>query len=143
MKIGSSMLVVAVMVVGFVMTHFALAQDTDGPMASLRFVVLRNSDGKPVRNAEVVLHPVKRKGKQANGEMELKTDADGKATIDGIPFGALRVQVLAPHFQTFGDDYEVNKSEMEITVKLKHPGEQYSVYDSHSDDKKSDDTKPQ
>lgn len=111
----------------------ARAQDDEGPTSSLRFVVVRDSDGKPVRNAQVVLHPVKRKGKQANGEMELKTDADGKASIDGIPYGPLRVQVLAPHFQTFGEDYEINKPETELTVKMKHPGEQYSVY---GDDKK-------
>jgi hypothetical protein len=112
------------------------AQDDEGPTASLRFVVVRDTDGKPVRNAEVVLHPVKRKGKQDKGEMDFKTDAEGKTSVDDIPYGQLRVQVLAPHFQTFGEDYEINKAEMEITVKLKHPGEQYSVYDSHGDDKK-------
>jgi hypothetical protein len=114
---------------GFCIVGLAQAQDDEGPTSSLRFVVVRDSDGKPVRNAEVVLHPVKRKGKQAQGEMELKTDADGKASIDGIPYGPLRVQVLAPHFQTFGEDYEINKPEMELTVKLKHPGGQYSIYD--------------
>jgi hypothetical protein len=114
----------------------AWAQDDEGPTSSLRFVVVRDSDGKPVRNAEVVLHPVKRKGKQAPGEMELKTDAEGKTSVDGIPYGPLRVQVLAPHFQTFGEDYEINKAEMEITVKLKHPGGQYSVYENHGDEKK-------
>jgi len=113
----------------------AWAQD-EGPMSSVRFVVVRDTDGKPVRNAEVVLHPVSRKGKQAQGEMELKTDADGKASIDGIPYGPLRVQVLAPHFQTFGDDFEINKPQMELTVKLKHPNGQYSTYDNHPDDKK-------
>jgi len=131
MKRSLSMAVVVAFVLGFGMV--AWAQDDEGPTSSLRFVVVRDSDGKPVRNAEVVLHPVKRKGKQANGEMELKTDADGKASIDGIPYGPLRVQVLAPHFQTFGEDYEINKSETELTVKMKHPGEQYSVY---GDDKK-------
>jgi hypothetical protein len=105
-------------------------------VSSLRFVVLRDSDGKPVKNAQVVLHPVKRKGKQSDDEMELKTDADGKTTVDGIPYGPLRVQVLAPHFQTFGEDYEVNKAQLEITVKLKHPGDQYSIYENHPDDKK-------
>jgi Carboxypeptidase regulatory-like domain len=118
----------------------ARAQDDEGPMSSVRFVVVRDSDGKPVRNAQVVLHPVKRKGKQANGEMELKTDADGKASIDGIPYGLMRVQVLAPHFQTFGEDYEINKPALELTVKLKHPGGQYSVYDNHDN---HDDKKPQ
>ena len=127
---------------GFATLGLARAQDDEGPTSSLRFVVLRDSDGKPVRNAEVVLHPVQRKGKQAKGEMELKTDADGKTNVDGIPYGPLRVQVLAPHFQTFGEDYEINKAEMEITVKLKRPGGQYSIYENH-DDKKPDDKTPQ
>ena len=117
--------------VGFVFifaADLAMAQD-DGPTSSVRFVVVRDSDGKPVRNAEVVLHPVQREGKQAKGEIELKTDAEGKTSVDGIPYGPLRVQVLMPHFQTFGEDYEINKAELEITVKLKHPAGQYSIYD--------------
>ncbi len=128
-------LVVAI-ALGFGLAGLAWAQDDEGPTSSLRFVVVRDTDGKPVRNAEVVLHPVKRKGKQAQGEMELKTDPEGKAKVDGIPYGPLRVQVLAPHFQTFGEDYEINKPEMEFTVKLKHPGGQYSIYENHGDDKK-------
>jgi len=136
MKRNVSMLMAVVIVLGFGMIAFAWAQDDEGPTSSLRFVVVRDSDGKPVRNAEVILHPVKRKGKQAKGEMELKTDAEGRTSIDGVPYGPLRVQVLAPHFQTFGEDYEINKAEMEITVKLKHPGGQYSVYENHGDEKK-------
>jgi hypothetical protein len=111
------------------------AQD-DGPTSSLRFVVIRDSDGKPVRNAQVVLHPVKGKGKQASGEIELKTDVDGKTNVDSIPYGPLRVQVLMPRFQTFGEDYQIDKPEMELTIKLKHPSGQYSIYDNHGDDKK-------
>jgi hypothetical protein len=130
------MMLAVVIMLGVRSDGMAWAQNDEGPTSSLRFVVVRDSDGKPVRNAEIVLHPVKGKGKQANGEMELKTDADGKASIDGIPYGALRVQVLAPHFQTFGEDYEISKPEMELTVKLKHPGGQYSTYDNHGDDKK-------
>ena len=130
-------MVMAVMIVlGLWMIGSARGQDDEGPTSSLRFVVVRDSDGKPVRNAELVLHPVKRKGKQAKGEMELKTDAEGRTNVDGIPYGPLRVQVLAPHFQTFGEDYEINNAEMEITVKLKRPGGQYSIYENHEDDKK-------
>ena len=136
MKRRLSMVMAAVMVLGVGMAGRAGALDEDGTTASLRFVGVRDSDGKPVRNAEVVLHSVKRKGKQAPGEMELKTDAEGKTNVDGIPYGPLRVQVLAPHFQTFGEDYEINKAEMEITVKLRHPGGQYSVYENHGDEKK-------
>jgi hypothetical protein len=136
MKRKLSMVMAVAVLLGIGLAGLAWAQDDEGPTSSLRFVVVRDSDGKPVRNAEVVLHPVKRKGKQAPGEMELKTDAEGKTNVDGIPYGPLRVQVLAPHFQTFGEDYEINKAEMEITVKLKHPGGQYSVYENHGDEKK-------
>jgi hypothetical protein len=124
---------VAAVVLAFCAAGLVFAQDDEGPLSSVKFVVVRDTDGKPVRNAEVVLHPVKHKGKQGEGEMDLKTDADGKASIDGIPYGPLRVQILAPRFQTFGEDYEINKPEMQITVKLKHPGDQYSTY---GDDKK-------
>jgi hypothetical protein len=136
MKRNLSMAMAVAIGLGIGMAGLAWAQEDEGPTSSLRFVVVRDSDGKPVRNAEVVLHPVKRKGKQAQGEVDLKTDAEGKTNVDGIPYGPLRVQVLAPHFQTFGEDYEINKPEMEITVKLKHPGGQYSVYENHGDDKK-------
>jgi Carboxypeptidase regulatory-like domain len=136
MKRNVSMVMAVMIVLASGMIGSARAQDDEGPMSRLRFVVVRDSDGKPVRNAEVVLHPVKRKGKQAKGEMELKTDAEGRTNIDGIPYGPLRVQVLAPHFQTFGEDYEINKAEMEITVKLKRPGGQYSIYENHGEEKK-------
>jgi hypothetical protein len=119
---------------GLGLVGLAAAQEDEGPMSDLRFVVVRDYNGKPVRNAAVVLHPVSRKGKQAKGGLELKTDNDGRTNIDGIPYGPLRVQVLAPHFQTFGEDYEIDKAQMEITVKLKHPSDQYSTDGS---DKKS------
>src|SRR4029077_5374508 len=100
MKRTFSMMLTLAMMPGLGVIGFA--QNSEGSTSSLRFVVVRDTDGKPVRNAEVVLHPVKGKGKQATGEMELKTGPEGKASVDGIPYGPLRVQVLAPHFQTFG-----------------------------------------
>ena len=115
--------------IGFGAAVCAWAQDEDeGPMSNMHFVVLREANGKPVRNAAVVLHPVTPKGKQAMGGLELKTDDEGKAGIDGIPYGPLRVQVLAPGFQTFGEDYKVNGADMVITIKLKRPVGQYSTY---------------
>jgi len=136
MRRNVSMAMAEMIVLALCMIGLAWAQDDEGPMSALRFVVVRDSDGKPVRSAQVVLHPVKRKGTQAKGEIELKTDAEGRTNIDGIPYGPLRVQVLAPHFQTFAEDYEINKAEMEIAVKLKRPGGQYSIYENHGDEKK-------
>src|ERR1700686_4645214 len=132
----------AVIVLGVGMIGLAGAQDDDGPMSDLRFVVVRDYNGKPVRNAAVVLHPVNRRGKQSRGGLELKTDNEGRTNIDGIPYGPLRIQVLAPGFQTFGEDYDINKPELEITVKLKKPGGQYSIYEKAGDAKKADDQKP-
>ena len=142
MKKSFSIVSAVVIVLGVGMIGLAVAQDEDGPMADLRFVVVRDYNGKPVRNAAVVLHPVGKKGKQSRGGLELKTDGEGRANIDAIPYGPLRVQVLVPGFQTFGEDYQIDKAEMEITVKLKRPGGQYSAYENHGDAKKADEKKP-
>jgi hypothetical protein len=117
---------------------YLAAQDDEGPLASLRFLVVRDSNGKPVKNAAVVLHPVNRKGKQQRAGIELKTDPEGRTGFDGIPYGPLRVQVLAQGFQTFGEDYDINKVDMEIRIKLKRPAGQYSIYENHPEEKKDD-----
>ena len=122
---------------------YAAAQDDyEGPMSNLSFLVVRDYNGKPVKNAAVVLHPVSRKGKQDKGGLELKTDNDGRTNIDGIPYGPLRVQVVAQGFQTFGEDYEIGKPETAITVKLKRPAELYSSFGTSGQPSKTDDKKP-
>ncbi len=103
----------------------------EGQQSTLSFVVLKDDNGKPVRNAAVVLHPVKENGKQAKGGFELKTDNEGKTHFDGIPYGSIRVQIIAPGFQTFGNDFSVNQADQEITVRLKRPQGQYSIYEKH------------
>jgi hypothetical protein len=40
----------------------------------------------------------------------------------------LRLQIIAPGFQTFGEDYPVDAPVKEITVRLRRPGQQYSIY---------------
>jgi len=129
--------VVAVLVFTLACAGSALAQrdTTEEPTAVLSFLVVKDDNGKPVRNAAVIMHPVNPHGKQGRGGLELKTDADGKTSFDGIPYGMLRVQVLASGFQTFGDDYDVNQPKMAFTVKLKRPQGQYSIYETHPGDK--------
>ena len=48
------------------------------PTAAINFLVLKDDNGKPVRNAAVIMHPVNSRGKQQRGGMELKTDSEGK-----------------------------------------------------------------
>src|SRR4029077_7353231 len=103
--------------------------------AKLSFLVIRDYSGKPVRNAAVVMHPVKKNGKQGRGGFELKTDDDGKASFEGVPDGPLRGQLLDDGFQTLGQDYDISQATVEITIKMKRPAGQYSVYDDHPSDK--------
>jgi len=106
----------------------AAQQDEEGPTSFLSFQVLKDDSGKPLRSASVIMHPVGGNGKQGKGGMELKTDAEGKSSFDGIPYGKLRVQVLAPGYQTYGEDFDINKPKMDFTIKLKRPQSQYSIY---------------
>lgn len=100
-----------------------------GPMANLHFSVVKDDNNKPVRNASVILHGVHKNGSQAKGGFQLKTDNEGVTETEGIPFGTIRVQVLAPGFQSFGDDYKIDKPDMTIEIRLKRPSEQFSTYD--------------
>ena len=95
---------------------------------TLSFVVLKDTTGKPIKNASVVIHSLRKDGSQGTEGFQLKTDTDGKALIDDIPFGKMRLQVLAHGLQTYGDDIEVNAEKQEFVIRLKPPAEQVSIY---------------
>jgi hypothetical protein len=140
MRIGIGSLAILLIVVSLAGT--ATAKKKHEPLATVNFVVVRDENGKPIRNASVVMHPVGDNGKQERGGLELKTDQEGKTSYDGVPYGKLRIQVLVPGFQTYGDDYDVNQPNMDITVKMKRPAGQYSIYEEHPGEQK-DEKKPQ
>jgi hypothetical protein len=97
------------------------------PMSKVTVTVLRASDGKPVKNAAVVFHPAM--GDTQEGNMELKTNDDGVATLTIVPTGSeVLVQVIMSGYRTFGQKYDVPGSEKAITVKLVPPNQQYSIY---------------
>jgi hypothetical protein len=111
---------------------FSQKDKDEEPTSWIYFSVLKDDNGKPVRNAAIILHPVNEKGKQERGGMELKSDPDGKANFDGVPYGMLRIQVLAHGFQTYGEDFDISKPKTEITIKMKRPQGQFSVYDDNA-----------
>jgi Carboxypeptidase regulatory-like domain len=113
-------------------------KEPDAPTAMVSFLVLKDDNGKPVRNAAVILHPVNTHGKQQRGGLELKTNGDGQTSFDGVPLGPMRVQVIAPGFQTYGEDFDVKTGKLDVTIRLKRPKQQYSAYDDHSADKKDE-----
>jgi len=119
-------------------TAVAQKDEAEEPTAILNFLVLKDDNGKPVRNAAVIMHPVNSHGKQSRGGLELKTDSEGKTSFEGVPYGTLRVQVLASGFQTFGEDYEIDKAKFDLTIKLKRPQGQYSIYQEHPEEQKNE-----
>src|SRR5881398_3740957 len=93
----------------------------------IQVTVLKKFNGKPISNAAVIFD-AKLDGKD-QGNLEVKTDPDGKAMIDIIPTGStVRVQVIATGFATYAEEYLVSEPSREITVAMIHPQEQLSSY---------------
>jgi nitrogen fixation protein FixH len=109
------------------LTMAAYAGQQKPKSASINLLVVREANGKPVRNAEVVLHQVDPKGKQREEGLELKTHEDGKASVS-VVYGKWRIQVIANGFKTYGEDFDINQPNHEITIKMQKPAGQYSIY---------------
>ena len=95
---------------------------------AVSFVVLKESNGKPIKNASVIMHGLTKDGTQASDGFQLKTDNDGRAHIEDIPYGKYRLQAIAHNMQTYGDDIELNQPQQEFVVRLKPPAGQVSIY---------------
>ncbi len=102
-------------------------KEEDAPQSDVKFQVLKADNGKPVRNAAVILHPVSSNGNQSRRGSELKTDSEGNTEI-AVPYGKVRIQVIAPGFQTYGEDFDFSEPNKTIVIKLNRPGDQYSIY---------------
>jgi len=94
-------------------------------------VQINSSDtGKPIDRASVIvrfrhgLNPVKMKKMVTN--WETKTSQQGSVTIPEIPMGEVTIQVIAEHYQTFGDIFQLTMPDQIIAIKLNPPQAQYS-----------------
>jgi hypothetical protein len=89
--------------------------------------VLKDYNKKPIMNAAVIFHPTK--DGHDEGNLELKTDPDGKAAIDVIPTGSkVTIQVIADGFSTFAQDYQINEASRQIVISMIRPRAQVSAY---------------
>ena len=96
--------------------------------SQIEVTVIRDFNKKPIVNASVVFHPVASDGKD-EGFLEMKTDPDGKATIDVIPTGsAVRIQVIATGYATFAQDYQIDETSKKIMISMIRPRAQVSTY---------------
>ena len=101
-------------------------------VSHIEVTVVKSYNGKPISNAAVVFRSDK-DGKD-EGNLEVKTDTDGKAVIDVVPTGSkLRVQVIASGFATFGEDYVVDGPTKEIAISMVRPRAQISTYLDNKD----------
>ena len=93
--------------------------------------VTRDNNGKPIANAAVVFHPSK--GGKDEGNLEVKTNEDGVASIDVIPTGSeVQVQVIADGFATFAQEYFIPEKTREIQIKMLPPRAQVSAYQDNA-----------
>jgi 5-hydroxyisourate hydrolase-like protein (transthyretin family) len=128
MKLRPTALITLLLLVPLCLSAGGKKKKPPEQFCALSFVVLKDSNGKPIKNASVVIHSLRKDGSQDNDGFQLKTDTDGRAHIDDIPYGKLRLQVLAHSLQTYGDDIEVKEPQQEIVVRLKLPADQVSIY---------------
>ena len=107
------------------------------PAAHIQVTVLKDFNGKPIANAHVIFHPTE--GDRDKGSLELKTNDDGQAVIDVIPVGdTVTLQVIADGYQTYGQSYKIDKSDLSMEVRMRRPGAQYSIYKKPNSGAKSD-----
>jgi len=86
--------------------------------------------GKPIDRASVIvkfrhgLNPVKMKKIITN--WETKTSQEGTVKIPELPMGEVTIQVIAEHYQTFGEVFELTMPQQTIAIRLNAPQPQYS-----------------
>jgi hypothetical protein len=101
------------------------------PLSHIVVTVIKGFDGKPMSHAAVVFHATM--NGRDDGNLEVKTDPEGKATIDVIEVGSdVSVQVIAKGFATYEQEIPKVGAEKIFEVKLIRPREQVSQYEDNS-----------
>ncbi len=89
--------------------------------------VVKGFDGKPMPHAAVVFHATM--NGRDDGNLEVKTDPQGKAVIDVIEVGSdVSVQVIANGFATHAENIHTVGPEKVLEVRMLRPREQISQY---------------
>lgn len=102
------------------------------PTATVVVTVQKGFNEKPFPNASVIFRAVR--DEQTAGNLEMKTDPDGKASMDLLEVGShVTVQVIATGFATFATDFDLTPDGKRILVKLQRPRAQVSTYGDDRD----------
>ncbi len=85
--------------------------------------------GKAIDRASVIVrfrHGRNVNLKKIRTTWETKTNQEGVISIPEIPMGEITLQIIAEHYQTFGEVFQLDKPEQTIAIKLNAPQAQYS-----------------
>jgi len=96
----------------------------------LTVLILSDASEKPIPDAHVVVRFVVERTLRRDRRVswESKTNRGGKVVLEDVPEGAVRVQIIARGYRTYGDQHEITGSEQELTIRLTRPQGQVSSY---------------
>jgi hypothetical protein len=99
----------------------------------LEVLVVKDTNGKIIENAAIIFHPTK--DGEDEGNLEIKSGADGKGFIDVIPTGSdVAIQVISGGFTTYAGTIKLDKASYTMTIRMKRPTEQVSAYAENGKD---------
>ena len=96
----------------------------------LTLKVLAESNSQSVADAHVVVRFVVEKPlrRDKRTSWEAKTNRKGVVVLDDIPYGAVKVQIIAKGFQTYGEQHDLRKADEQLTIRLQPPQKAVSSY---------------
>jgi hypothetical protein len=102
-----------------------MAEDSSD-RADVTVVVKEADTEQPLQNARLTLQfqeegGLKRLGRAKKISFSAKTNPQGRYKFTRIPKGTVRLLVTADHHQAFGKEFELEKDEEVIEVKLRKP----------------------
>jgi hypothetical protein len=114
---------VAIILMSLVATPSKAGEDD---WTNFTVVVKEKSDGEPIANAQLTMTfhlpgGLRRFGKSKKISYSAKTNAQGRCKFTNIPKGTILLMVTAPHHQSFGKEFELEKDNQVIEVELRKP----------------------
>ncbi|MEO6923258.1 MAG: hypothetical protein ABI142_05485 [Bryocella sp.] len=101
--------------------------------AHIVVTVVKKFNDKPMDGVAVMFRA--RKNGHETGNMEVKTNSQGKAIIDLIEAGSrVRVQVFALGYATHGEEFGVTEEDKDVLVKMERPRAQVSSYKENTEE---------
>jgi hypothetical protein len=105
------------------------------PTAHIVVTVVRAFNGRPMETVPVIFYATK--NGHDTGNMEVRTNTQGEATMDLIEAGShVTVQVIASGYATDAEEFNVTEADKLVTVKMLRPRAQVSQY-TENDEKPS------